>query len=95
MPKDKKVEDCFYIENDKVITLNNLKKNQIAKVLKIDIPSSTLRRRLLDMGLTKNTEVMVVNVAPFGSPITIKLRDYQLSVRKKDLENVIVEVISW
>lgn len=95
MSKKKKTDDNFYDENDKVITLNNLKKNQTAIVLKIDIPNSTLRRRLLDMGLTKNTEVTVVNVAPFGSPITIKLRDYQLSVRKKDLENVIVEVVSW
>lgn len=94
MSKKKKTDDNFYDENDKVITLNNLKKNQTAIVLKIDIPNSTLRRRLLDMGLTKNTEVTVVNVAPFGSPITIKLRDYQLSVRKKDLENVIVEVVS-
>ena len=95
MSKKKKTDDNFYDENDKVITLNNLKKNQTAIVLKIDIPNSTLRRRLLDMGLTKNTEVTVVNAAPFGSPITIKLRDYQLSVRKKDLENVIVEVVSW
>ena len=76
-----------------VITLNKLKKNQSAKILKLDIPSPKLRQRLLDMGFTKDTVVTVKSIAPFGSPITLKLRDYELSIRKKDLESIIAEVI--
>ena len=46
------------------------------------------------MGITKSVVVEVKSVAPFGSPITLELRDYELSVRKADLENIIVEKIS-
>lgn len=46
------------------------------------------------MGITKEVIVEVKSIAPFGSPITIELRDYELSVRKADLNDIIVEVIS-
>ena len=50
-----------------------------------------LRRRILDMGLTKGAEVYVRKVAPLGDPIELTVRGYELSVRKGDAEMVEVE----
>lgn len=53
-----------------------------------------LRRRLLDMGLTPKTKVMVRKVAPLGDPIELYLRGYELTIRKDDANNIeITEVI--
>ncbi len=49
-----------------------------------------LRRRIMDMGLTKNTEVYVQKVAPFGDPMEIIVRGYSLSIRKADAKMVSV-----
>ena len=51
-----------------------------------------LRKRLLDMGLTPDTDIEVVRVAPFGDPIQIRIRGYCLSLRKSEAEHVEVEV---
>lgn len=50
-----------------------------------------MRRRMMDMGITKGTEVEVKRVAPFGDPIEICVRGYNLSLRKNDAENIIVK----
>ena len=50
-----------------------------------------LKRRILDMGLTKVTEVYVRKVAPLGDPMELTVRGYELSVRKSDAENIEVE----
>mgnify|MGYP002532982201 FL=1 len=50
-----------------------------------------LKRRIMDMGLTKGTEVYVRKVAPLGDPMELTVRGYELSVRKSDAENVEVE----
>lgn len=50
-----------------------------------------LKRRIMDMGLTKGTEVYVRKVAPLGDPIELTVRGYELSVRKSDAENIEVE----
>lgn len=52
-----------------------------------------LRRRLLDMGLTPKTEVIVHKVAPMGDPIELRLRGYRLSIRKEDAAKIEIEVI--
>lgn len=70
-----------------------LKKRQKARILKINISNPIVKRRLLDMGLTKGTEVIIKKVAPLGDPIIIELRGYELCIRKKDLLQVVVEVI--
>ncbi len=52
-----------------------------------------LRRRLLDMGLTPNTTVMVRKVAPLGDPIELHLRSYELTIRQEDAKKIeIMEV---
>ena len=50
-----------------------------------------IKRRIMDMGLTKGTEVFVRKVAPLGDPIEIKVRGYELSLRKADAELIEVE----
>ena len=50
-----------------------------------------LRRRIMDMGITKGVEIYVREVAPLGDPIEITVRDYELSVRKNDAELIEVE----
>ena len=50
-----------------------------------------LKRRIMDMGLTKGTEVYVRKVAPLGDPMELTLRGFELSVRKSDAENIEVE----
>jgi len=51
-----------------------------------------IRRRLLDMGLTKGTEIVVVRKAPLGDPIELLLKGYNLSLRKRECENVYIVV---
>ena len=50
-----------------------------------------VKRRIMDMGLTKGTEVYVRKVAPLGDPMELNLRGYELSVRKADAEMIEVE----
>ncbi|MBW9211987.1 MULTISPECIES: ferrous iron transport protein A [Terrabacteria group] len=51
-----------------------------------------VRRRIMDMGITKGTAVTVRKVAPLGDPIELTVRGYELSIRKKDAEMIEVEV---
>ena len=49
------------------------------------------KRRLMDMGITKGTEIKVRKVAPLGDPVEINVRGYELSLRKNDAENIEVD----
>ena len=73
--------------------MKNLKDAKIGstvKVLKLH-GEGAIRRRLMDMGLTKGVEVYVRKVAPLGDPIEVTLRGYELSLRKVDAELIEVE----
>lgn len=59
-------------------------------VRKID-GEGAVRRRIMDMGLTKGTQVFVRKVAPLGDPIELTVRGYELSIRKADAESILVE----
>ncbi|MBC8569861.1 FeoA family protein [Zongyangia hominis] len=50
-----------------------------------------LKRRIMDMGITKGTPLYVRKVAPLGDPVEITVRGYELSIRKGDAENIVVE----
>ncbi|MDR3597354.1 FeoA family protein [Clostridium sp.] len=50
-----------------------------------------VRRRIMDMGITRGCEVYVRKVAPFGDPIEVTVRGYELSLRKADAEMILVE----
>ncbi len=50
-----------------------------------------VKRRIMDMGITKNTEVYIRKVAPLGDPVEITVRGYELSLRKAEAENIEIE----
>lgn len=50
-----------------------------------------VKRRIMDMGITKGTEVYIRKLAPLGDPVEIKVRGYELSLRKADCEMILVE----
>jgi len=70
--------------------LDRLKPGEKGRVRNVG-GSGALRRRLLDMGITPGTLVMVRKVAPLGDPIELHLRGYELSIRKADATNIEVE----
>ena len=70
--------------------LDRLKPGERGRVCNVG-GSGALRRRLLDMGITPGTIVMVRKVAPLGDPIELCLRGYELSIRKADATNIEVE----
>lgn len=67
------------------MTLTNVKAGQSAVVTKLH-ENGAVRRRIMDMGITKGTEVKVVKVAPLGDPIELTVRGYELTLRKADAE---------
>lgn len=73
--------------------LSDLVVGQKAKVLKLNETNRAIRRHLLDMGVTRDTEVTIKKIAPMGDPIDISLRDYELCICKEDLSKIEVEVI--
>ena len=74
-------------------SLSELKIGQTAVVKSINIVNKDIKRHLLDMGLTKGTNVAIKKIAPMGDPIDILLRGYELAIRKSDLKQIEVEVI--
>ena len=71
-------------------TLKDIKIGKSAKVVKLH-GEGALRRRIMDMGITKGTVVTVRKVAPLGDPIELHVRGYELSLRKSDAELIEVE----
>lgn len=61
-------------------------------VIKLVKGEGVVRRRLFDMGVTPGAEVELVKKAPLGDPLEYRIRNYALTLRKKEAENVIVEV---
>ncbi len=74
------------------MTLNQLAVGKEAIITAVG-GEGALRRRLLDMGLTPKTKVYVRRVAPLGDPIELKLRGYELSIRKEDAKNIEIQPI--
>ncbi len=68
-------------------TLRDVKVGETATVVKLHGEGAT-KRRIMDMGITKNTEVFIRKVAPLGDPIEINVRNYELSIRKADAEMI-------
>lgn len=71
-------------------TLKDVKIGATAKVVKLH-GEGAIKRRIMDMGITKGVELYVRKAAPFGDPIEIYVRGYELSIRKADAEMVEVE----
>jgi len=71
-------------------TLKQVRIGGTARVVKLH-GEGALKRRIMDMGITKGVEIKVRKVAPLGDPIEITVRGYELSLRKEDAETIEVE----
>lgn len=71
-------------------TLREVKCGDTVTVKKIT-GEGPVKRRIMDMGITKGCEVYVRKVAPLGDPIEVKVRGYELSLRKADAEKILIE----
>ena len=71
-------------------TLRDIKCGQTVRVVKLN-GMGPVKRRIMDMGITKGVDIYVRKVAPLGDPIEVTVRGYELSLRKADAEIVEVE----
>jgi ferrous iron transport protein A len=70
-------------------TLQTVKPGQTVRVVKLH-GQGPVKRRIMDMGITRDTEILVRKVAPLGDPIEVNVRGYELSLRKADID--IIEI---
>ena len=73
--------------------MNNLREVPVGGTAKVDKihGEGAVKRRIMDMGITKGVEIYVRKVAPLGDPIEITVRGYELSLRKADAESIEIE----
>ncbi len=71
-------------------TLRDVKVGEKAVIVKLH-GEGAVKRRIMDMGLTKGVEILVRKVAPLGDPMELNVRGYELSVRKADAERIEVD----
>lgn len=71
-------------------TLREVAVGQSVKVTKL-VGEGPVKRRIMDMGITKGVEIYVRKVAPLGDPVEVTVRGYELSLRKADAEMIVVE----
>lgn len=83
----------FKFLGGKMKKLSEVKVGGKAKVVNLQVSDKQVRRHLLDMGLTRGTIVEIKKIAPMGDPVDIKLRDYELCIRREELKNIEVEMI--
>ncbi len=74
------------------MTLKDIKVGHRAKVIKVN-GEGAIKRRIMDMGITKGVEIYVRKVAPLGDPMELFVRGYELSLRKADAQMIDVEAI--
>ncbi len=72
------------------MTLRDVRIGQTVKVKKLN-GDGPIKRRIMDMGITKGIEVFVRKVAPLGDPVEVTVRGYELSLRKADADMIEVE----
>ncbi len=73
-----------------MMTLNHIPCGKTVRVRKLD-SQGALKRRIMDMGITKGASITVKKLAPLGDPMELSVRGYELSMRKADAANIIVE----
>lgn len=71
-------------------TLKDVEAGETVEVVKL-VGGGALKRRIMDMGITRGTRISVKKVAPLGDPIELTVRGYELSIRKVDAESIAVE----
>ncbi|MCR8968503.1 ferrous iron transport protein A [Facklamia sp. 7083-14-GEN3] len=86
------IERISYDKKD-LVALSQLKVGSKAKVIKVE-GQAQFRKRIMDMGITKNAVIELVKLAPLGDPLEIRVRGYQLSIRKSEAELIQTLVLS-
>jgi len=81
------------METIKIKTLGELGKGSKAKIIKIGA-KSTIKKRFLEMGITNDSEVDIIGVAPLGDPIEVQVKGYKLTLRKSEAADIFVEELS-
>ena len=73
--------------------MNTLKDTKIGETVRVKtlMGEGRIKRRIMDMGITKGVEIYVRKVAPLGDPMEVTVRGYELSLRKAEAENIVVE----
>ena len=71
-------------------TLKDVKVDQTVRVVKIN-GDGAIKRRIMDMGITKGATLYIRKVAPLGDPVEVTVRGYELSIRKEEAQNIEVE----
>jgi ferrous iron transport protein A len=71
-------------------TLKEIKCGQTVKVKKVE-GLGAVRRRIMDMGITRGCEIYVRKVAPLGDPVEVTVRGYELTLRRADAEMIVIE----
>jgi ferrous iron transport protein A len=71
-------------------TLREIKIGGIARVVKVH-GEGAVRRRIMDMGITRGVDIKITKVAPLGDPLEVTVRGYELSLRKEDAARIEVE----
>lgn len=74
------------------MTLKDIKCGNSARVIQL-ASMGVVKRRIMDMGITKGVIIKVRKVAPLGDPIEITVRNYELSLRKEEAEKILVEAV--
>ena len=80
----------FIMKETKILKLNNLSIGLAAKIHKISA-TGKLKRKLLDMGLSKGAKIIVKGKAPMGDPLEVKVRGYNLTLRKEEAKKIEVK----
>jgi Fe2+ transport system protein A len=75
-----------------LLKLHEVEIKSKVKVVQV-APESKIRRRIMDMGIVKGTEIVVEGKAPMGDPIEIQVRGYNLTLRKNEAKDIIVELL--
>ena len=81
----------MHIVAGEIVRLSLLKRGEQGKVISLQNDNKALRRRLLDMGITKGVKIEIKKIAPLGDPIEVKIRGYELCLRKADMAEIMVE----
>ena len=71
-------------------TLKSLKPGESGTIIMLK-GKGPIKRRLMDMGIVRGSEVVVEKIAPLGDPIEIKVKGYSLTLRKEDAENILLD----
>lgn len=87
------VMDLGSLDDSELVSLDSIPLKKSGVVVRLN-GSKALRRRLMDMGLTRNTIVTVQQVAPLGDPLELTLRGYKLSLRRSEAANIMVKEAS-